>query len=121
MIRDKITLFKMALPAKFNDVVNSQVPVGNSVINLKDHLVANGESALLSASTWSIQVRSIAGGNIRIFFNGDEPTSALGMFLTPLQVITVYTTPENISFIRAGGSDGAVDIQPGKLVSGFPG
>ena len=111
----------MALSAKFSDVANSQVAVTDSVINLRDHLVANDESALLSANSWSIQVKAIAGGNIHMFFNGNTPTSAFGMYLVPGQVITVYTTPENISFIRAGGTSGAVNIQSGILVHSFPG
>jgi len=110
----------MALPIKFDTAANAEITVSSTVINVFDYFKALGEnnSVLFDANVWSLYVED---GSIRIFDNGNIPTTSLGVLVNEGQFFSIANvSSDQINIIRGGSSDATITIVPGKSVAGVP-
>ena len=107
----------MAVTRKISSAANSQLTISNTAVNLLETLVANGESAeVRGADYWTFNIED---KNIRMFWDGNTPTAALGMPVFVNGTITVNATADKINFIRSESADAKVNYQTGAAIKGI--
>ena len=101
----------MATPIKISSAANTEITVGTTVINLRDIFETRDEStAVKNAKKFMLYVSTSA---IRLFYDGNTPTSTLGVLVDAGNQISLPVTAGNIRMIRDSGasSDSVVTVQ----------
>lgn len=106
----------MAVPAKISTAAATQVTVSTTAINLGTQFAAEGVPFRSSEAITLILESS--GGGARLFWDGNTPTSALGMPVEPGSSLTIVgSTLKDINIIRRDASDAVVNVQSGNSYS----
>jgi len=104
----------MAVPAKISTAAATQVTVSTTAINFGEQFAAENQQ-VQDSSVWTINPED---GDIRVFYDGNTTTAALGQLLLQSQWLTILSPPNKISVIRAGGADVKVNVQAGRANMG---
>lgn len=98
----------MATPIKISSAANTEITVGTTVINLRDIFEIRSESnAVKNAKKFVLYVYD---NPVRIFYDGNTPTSSLGVFVQADKAISIPVTSGNINIVRDAGASGDANI-----------